>query len=225
MKMKIIIACVILASVLLVGPATATVIYSNDFESGSSLGFTGDNSIVTSPDGHSFLGVLAQGAKADLVLSGLAPHDSVTLSFDLYGLFSLDGDNDQETYGPDYFIVNLNGSELMKEEIGWWYDGSDGATHPGYVSNDPNGFGWGSYFGGVLTFNYTFDIVHSNPDISFAFIGACNQPWQEGWYDEGFGVDNVVVSSYAKSVPEPASMLLLGLGLIGVAGFRRKFKS
>ena len=39
-----------------------------------------------------------------------------------------------------------------------------------------------------------------------------------------FEVDNVVTGLSNRAVPEPASLALIGLGLLGVAGMRRKSK-
>jgi hypothetical protein len=39
-----------------------------------------------------------------------------------------------------------------------------------------------------------------------------------------FETDNIVTGVTSSAVPEPASVLLLGIGLIGLAGVRRKFK-
>jgi hypothetical protein len=68
----------------------------------------------------------------------------------------------------------------------------------------------------TLTLGYT--VLDGDPNIGKA-LGI--RIVSDGLY---LNFDNVHVSNDGAPVPEPATMLLLTSGLIGLAGFRKKFK-
>jgi hypothetical protein len=198
--------------------AVAGIVYTNDFEVGSTANLSGVTAIEDSPSGESFLGFFNLNASSTLSLSGLATHTDVTLEFDVYGIRSLDS-----TTSGDSFSLGMNGgSKLFTDYYGHTGGQILGPTTGTVVNHDSTALGYGSFHGGASTYHYIFTFADSASAIDFNFLFST----QSGWADEAFGLDNIVVSTNAyASVSEPSVVTLIAIGFAGLLGFgslRRK---
>ena len=51
-----------------------------------------------------------------------------------------------------------------------------------------------------------------------------NDNGQLAWYGDNGSGNEIFIASPSEPIPEPTTMLLLGSGLVGLTGFRRKLK-
>jgi hypothetical protein len=87
------------------------------------------------------------------------------------------------------------------------FDGTTTWFNPGYAPDDG-----GSWASNSLSFNL------SPGDYTLTFTSGSHTGWDTA-------LDNITLTSTPPvSAPEPATMLLLGLGLMGVLGIRRKIQ-
>ncbi len=191
--------------------AVPVVVYSNNFSSSAS-GWS--NTSIAYSNGEYFLGTNANGFGNGTIgysLNSMTPHDTVTVTFDLYIIQSWDG-NGPAGGGPDGWQFKADGNTLLSTTFANYSGGNtQGYGGPGLQSGTYTpktgayelghlGFGTGDF--GDTTYRLTFTFAHTSSNLGLSFISLQNQaPGDEGW-----GLDNVTVT--VNTIPEPSTILL-----------------
>jgi len=135
--------------------------------------------------------------------------------------FSIDGTNIDLTNDDVPENPQMNHGELGSYgyQLGFYFD-SGSTTSPYNTQDNPGEFGGYDSEGTFLYQTFDVDLTGLDPfvPIHFDLYAYVNE------HKAGKGGDKVFApfSHDASAVPEPATMLLLGTGLIGLAGLGRK---
>ncbi len=219
-------------------PAHAGIIYSNDFETNTN-GFS-DNATGILPTNNTGGNSIWLGGDTSfsnkgvtLTLTGLTVGNVYDIAFDLNLGGSWDGSG---SFGPDYFWLESSSAGMLVHAtfVNDFPMGQTGKTQT-YSDATPLGDGGEQVARSGADVVRGFPIYYfghgaGNPMLSFTagsmteFLTFSSLDWQR-INDEYFAIDNVVVSTktlagITTSVPEPAPLALLGIGLFAI-GVRR----
>jgi hypothetical protein len=216
------------AVALLSGSASAVTVYSNNFEGGSTAGFSAGTIQLVPNSSTSILGAFSQGASTTLTLTGLAAHSNVTLNFTLDVVGSMDGDGENGG-GPDNFVVTATPGTIFNQNFANFAGGNtqNYPTEPSAATTGAAGVNTLGYSGFPDSGNGVQDSIYSvslsfadtSSSLSITFAGDTSEPTSNEFY----GLDNVVVTTDASAgIPEPASLALLWAGIAGLGFVRRR---
>ncbi len=128
----------------------------------------------------------------------------------------------------DYFYAELISGPLLPEKDGGCHNNTDDVANKYYGRN--NDIAGGAVFFGsddsyIRIWNLWFgmDELSIGDHMEIGMGGYDDMGNNSYVYGHGYSITDVS-STFPSTVPEPSTILLVGIGLIGLAGFRKKFK-
>lgn len=183
-----------------------TVVYSEDFERATGPEWSVDRR-STSPSGATYLGDFSDADYHEAVLSatGLPPHSALRVTFDVYILGTMDGN--QTEFGLDLFTFGERSTGFAFQTTFSGYGGAQafpaayGAgeyfDYPGASAINSLGYLWQGHPMDVI-YPVTLVIPHSDPSAELYFGAEGLQDYLDPtgtfFSDESWGIDNVEVA-------------------------------
>jgi len=219
MKKKLLVGLAIGMFLIFIGTVcsvNATLITDEDFESGA----YGWNNNLTTYGGTTFTTFLgrnggsvgAQSLYKDFTLTG--NQTEVAISFHFYEIDSWD---------YEWFYIYINDTVVRQDQYKHNVEEAPIGTVDlfGGASSPDTDYGFTNWADQGI--GYSFNYATTDINLRLGFGTTLDQSIG----DESWGIDNVLITDNYNTapVPEPATMFLLGTGIIGMAGvMRRKTK-
>ncbi|UCF90775.1 MAG: PEP-CTERM sorting domain-containing protein [Desulfobacterales bacterium] len=217
MKKPIVFVLTMFLSLGLVGVAGANLITNGDFGTGDLTGWNTSGDVRVANAGPL---AAAQGMDGYYALLGLRTSDGISRlsqEFDVTGLTQLQISFD---WAFDYWDNSRSAEDTFISFVR--QDGTP-ARRITLLDLETNGTFWhpelNLAYGTYSDIIDISDYVTDDAKIVFKLVEESDWCWLSGTASVA-GIDNVFVG--AAPVPEPATMLLFGSGLVGLAGFKRK---
>lgn len=229
-----------LSAITSVASAAPVEVFFSDFNGALPSAINPGTATLTGVQGYAGLGPVgnqfggnflrsATGNTVTLTLTGLPVHDTISLEFLFAAIDSLDGTG--VFPAGDFFKIVFDGATLFSES----FANATPSQVQSYVAPagvelarrvDLGFTGPGSFYTdsaynlGADPRFANFAHTGSTATIQFFIFGPGNQDLN----DESWAMDNlrVSVTTRGASVPEPAPLALLGIGLAGLALLRRR---